>query len=133
MERRVAATVLDASALLALLKDEPGGDLVRPLVATAVMSTINLAEVVGHYARNGVSHQRIVEILRPLPIDYSAPDAMLAYEVGLLLPLTRAAGLSLGDRACLALARRLALPALTAERRWADVADAAGVEVVLIR
>jgi PIN domain nuclease of toxin-antitoxin system len=72
-------------------------------------------------------------VLSPLPVEYLAPDASLAHDVGLLLPATRAAGLSLGDRACLALARRLGVRALTAERRWADVARVAGVEVRLIR
>jgi ribonuclease VapC len=97
------------------------------------MSTVNLAEVVGHYARHGAPPERITEVLGPLPVDYVAPDVTLAYDVGLLLPATRPAGLSLGDRSCLALARRLRVPAFTAERRWADVAAATGAEVRLIR
>lgn len=97
------------------------------------MSTVNLAEVVGYYARRGIKHEPISEMLSPLPIEYVAPDLALAYDVGLMLPLTKLAGLSLGDRTCLALARRLGLPALTAERRWASVAEAVGVEVRLIR
>lgn len=127
------SVVLDASALLALLLDEPGAEAVRPVLADAAMSTVNLAEVVGHYARNGVAREQVLEVLAPLPVEHMAPDAALAHDIGLLVPATRAAGLSLGDRACLALARRLGAPALTAERRWADVAGAAGVEVRLIR
>lgn len=69
----------------------------------------------------------------PPPVEHVAPDAALAHDIGMLVPATRAAGLSLGDRACLALARRLGVTALTAERRWADVAGVAGVEVRLIR
>lgn len=125
--------VLDASALLALLLGEPGADQVQPVLAEAAMSVVNLAEVVGHYARHGAERSQILEVLTPLPIEPVAMDAALAYDAGLLLPATRAAGLSLGDRTCLALARRLGVPALTAERRWVDVADAAKVEVRLIR
>lgn len=127
------SAVLDASALLALLLGEPGAEVVRAALADAAMSTVNLAEVVGHYARRDVARERIAEVLGPLPVTYVAPDVALAYDAGLLVPATRPAGLSLGDRACLALARRLRVPALTAERRWAGVADAAGVEVRLIR
>jgi PIN domain nuclease of toxin-antitoxin system len=127
------AVVLDASALLALLLGESGVDVVRPTLADAGMSTVNLAEVVGHYARNGVTREQIARVLGPLPIEYTAPDASLAYDVGMLIPATRSAGLSLGDRTCLALARRLGVPALTAEHRWSTVAEAAGVEVRLIR
>ncbi len=127
------AAVLDASALLAMLLGEPGAAVVRAALADAAMSTVNLAEVVGHYARRGAARERIAGVLGPLPVAYVAPDAALAYDAGLLIAVTSPAGLSLGDRTCLALARRLGVPALTAERRWADVADAAGVEVRLIR
>lgn len=125
--------VLDASALLALLLDEPGGEFVRPLLTDAAMSTVNLAEVIGHFARNAAAREQITEMIGPLPIVYLAPDESLAYDIAMLLPETRRAGLSLGDRACLALARRLAIPAVTAERRWATIADGLGVEVRLIR
>lgn len=129
----MTAVVLDASALLALLLDEPGAEAVRPVLADAAMSAVNLAEVVGHYARNGVAREQIDGVLAPLPIAYVPLDATLAYDIGVLVPATRAAGLSLGDRSCLALARRLGVPALTAERRWAEVAGAAGVEIRPIR
>ena len=80
-----------------------------------------------------MERERIAEVLSPLPVRYVPPDAALAYDIGLLTPLTRVAGLSLSDRACLALARRLGVPAFTAERRWASVAGTIGVEVKLIR
>jgi PIN domain nuclease of toxin-antitoxin system len=60
-------------------------------------------------------------------------DAALSYDAGMLRPITLAGGLSLGDRYCLALAKRERVPALTAERRWPDIAAAAGVTVELIR
>jgi PIN domain nuclease of toxin-antitoxin system len=125
--------VLDASALLALLLDELGSTVVRPLLADAAMSTVNLAEVAGHYARHGATAEQTEQILAPLPIEYFTLASGLALDIGQMLPATRSAGLSLGDRACLALARRLGLPAVTADRRWAEVADAAGVKITLIR
>jgi PIN domain nuclease of toxin-antitoxin system len=72
-------------------------------------------------------------MLDGFPAEIVAPDRDLAFDAGLLFSLTGAAGLSLGDRACLALARRRAATALTADRAWARVAEAVGVEVELIR
>jgi ribonuclease VapC len=125
--------VLDASALLVLLLDEPGGDVVRAELVDAAMSTVNLAEVVAHYARNGASPADIAEVLNPLPFARIPLDSELAFDCGLMLPATRAAGLSLGDRACLALARRLACRALTADQAWAAISEAVGIEVEVLR
>ena len=125
--------MLDASALLALLLAEPGGDRVMAAIAESAMSAVNLSEVVGHFSRNGVRDADIHRVLDPLPFDRVAFDAELAYEAGQLLPLIRLAGLSFGDRACLALALRLRCPAMTADRAWSTVAAQVGVEVELIR
>jgi ribonuclease VapC len=125
--------VLDASALLALLLGEPGADKVGKVLADAAMTTINLAEVVGHYARHGASLSDIHAVLDGLPVTYMPPDEALAYDIGMLQLVTAAAGLSLGDRACLALGRRLDAPVLTADRNWTGIAKAAGVAVELLR
>lgn len=125
--------VLDASALLALLLAEPGADRVKARLDGSIMSTVNLAEVVSHYAKLGVARSDIEALLRPLPIRWAPVDAALSYEAGMLRPLTVEGGLSLGDRYCLALAKREGLPALTAERRWTMIAEAAGVVVEMIR
>jgi len=125
--------VLDASALLAMLRGEPGGDRVKEVLPDAAISAINFAEVVGHYARNGAPEGDIRSLLSALPLACVAVDERLSYDIGLLLPTTRSAGLSLGDRACLALARRYAALALTADRNWKTVVEAAKVEVELIR
>ena len=125
--------VLDSSALLAALLREPGGDLVESLAGEAAICAVNFAEVVGYYARNG-SDAAAVGALRDRLASAIVPfDEGLAFQTGLLEPRTRPAGLSLADRACLALARRLGVRALTADRQWADVAEAVGVEVQLIR
>lgn len=125
--------VLDASAVLALLLGEPGADRVKTALDDSVMTTVNLAEVVSHYARLGIERRDIEALLRPLPIRLAPIDTSLSYEAGMLRRVTLEGGLSLGDRYCLALARREGLPALTAERRWPGIATAAGVEVELIR
>jgi len=125
--------VLDASALLALLLGEPGADTVRGVLADAAMTTINLAEVVGHYARHGASEPAIRGMLEGLPIAYVAPDEALAYDIGMLQPITATLGLSLGDRACLALGRRLDVPVLTADRSWTALASKAQIVIRLVR
>ncbi|MGE0222417.1 MAG: type II toxin-antitoxin system VapC family toxin [Acetobacteraceae bacterium] len=125
--------VLDASALLALLLAEPGADRVKDALGGSLMSAINLAEVISHYAKLGAIRDDIEAMLRPLPIRVVPLDVELAYEAGMLRRVTLERGLSLGDRCCLALAKRERMPALTAERRWPDIADAAGVVVEVIR
>ncbi len=125
--------VLDASAILALLLSEPGADRVKAALDGSVMSTVNVAEVVSHYAKLGAARQDIEALLRPLPIRLVPLDTALSYDAGMLRPITLEGGLSLGDRCCLALARREGLPALTAERRWPLIAGAAGVTIELIR
>ncbi|MBS0639155.1 MAG: type II toxin-antitoxin system VapC family toxin [Proteobacteria bacterium] len=126
-------SVLDASALLALLLGEPGADKVKAALDGALMSVVNLAEVVSYYARLGAARQDIEAILRPLPIRAVPVDTALSFDAGMLRLTTLERGLSLGDRYCLALAKREGVPALTAERRWPDIAAAAGVSIALIR
>lgn len=125
--------VLDASAVLALLLGEPGADKVKSGIDGSVMTTVNLAEVVSHYAKLGAARHDIEALLRPLPIRLTEIDAALSYDAGMLRPITVEGGLSLGDRYCLALAKREGLPALTAERRWPAISAAAGITVEMIR
>jgi len=131
------APVLDASALLAHLRDEPGADVVAEAIASgAVVSTVNLAEVFSRVADRGDDPAKLAaELTQSGLLDgaitvepFTAADAI---DAGRLRPLTRDAGLSLGDRACLALARRLDAPALTADTDWQGVAH--GVELRPIR
>jgi PIN domain nuclease of toxin-antitoxin system len=129
----VTGAALDAAALLAMLLGEPGGEKVKAALDGALLGTVNLAEVVSHYAKRGVARPVIEAILRPLPMRVVPIDAALSYDAGMLRPLTLPGGLSLGDRYCLALAKREGVPALTAERRWPDIAAAAGVTVEVIR
>jgi ribonuclease VapC len=129
----MTAAVIDASAILALLLGEPGAQKVEAVLADSVVTTINLSEVVGYYARSGADEISIRRMLNALPCERVLFDEDLAYAAGMLVPRTRSAGLSLGDRACLALANRLGVPAMTADRPWLSIADAVGVRIDLIR
>jgi PIN domain nuclease of toxin-antitoxin system len=129
----VIQAVLDASALLALLLSEPGADKVRAILANSAVASVNLSEIVGYFARNGVAEGDIRLVLDPLPVARIPFDEGLAFAAGMLSPTTRKAGLSFGDRACLALATRLGVQALTADRSWQSIAKVVGVDVDVIR
>ncbi len=122
-----AAAVLDASALLAYLQDEPGAEPVADAIALgASMSSVNVAEVLSQAADRGVDPGELANELaaRGLlggAIDVEPFTTADAVDVARLRPLTRAAGLSIADRACLALARRLGSPAVTADAAWGGV------------
>ncbi len=129
----MSLAVVDASAVIALILGEPGARRIEGIIADCAITTVNLAETVGYFARNGAAEPAIREMLDALRLETVLFDPELAYVAGVLLPVTREAGLSLGDRACLALARRLSVRAITTDRSWARIATAAQVEVELIR
>jgi ribonuclease VapC len=127
----MADVVLDASALLALINNERGADRVAAAVADAIMSTVNLAEVLSKLVEKGMSvadATLAVDLLAVRVVDFTRS---LAEAAGVMVVRTRRHGLSLGDRACLALAAAHGLPALTADRSWRDMD--VGVEIALIR
>lgn len=123
--------VLDASSVLALLNQETGHTVVASIMKVAAMSTVNLAEVVARLADKGMTASDIHEALDNLGFEPVPFDSDLAYATGLLRPTTRAFGLSLGDRACLALAQRLRVPVLTSDQAWRDLRI--GVEIRVLR
>ena len=123
--------VIDASVMLAILFDEPGGKEAFGMIEGGLLSTVNLSEVLtksmAHNATAEFSEVQVSRLGLEL-VSFCAADAM---EAAKLRPLTRHKGLSLGDRACLALALRRGLPVLTADRHW-DGLDI-GVDIRLIR
>lgn len=125
--------VLDSSAVLAIVLDEPGAAEVKRYLPGARISAVNVGEVVAKLRDLTMPDDTIDAVLDGLQIDTQAHDLEAAITAGKLRPATRAAGLSLGDRACLSLARTLALPAVTADRNWASVAEAINVRVQVIR
>jgi ribonuclease VapC len=125
--------LLDASALLALVRREPGADVVREVLPNARIHAVNLAEVVKKLAEIGVPRNEIELSIEELQIPVEeALTAAQATEVGLLAAGSRPQGLSLGDCVCLGVAESLALTAVTAERRWPG-AFGGGREILLIR
>jgi ribonuclease VapC len=122
---------LDASALAALLFDEPGAEMVADVIAEgAAISTVNLSEVAKILINRDLDPARLLStVCDQVTVEpFSLADALCAAS---LYPPTAQAGLSLGDRACLALAKRLDAVAVTAEHAWAQIS--VGVEVQLIR
>lgn len=123
--------VLDASSILAVLNEESGAARVEAAIrAGAAVSTVNLSEVIAKLADSGLDEEAVREALGNVQMAVVSFDDDLAYRAGLLRPLTRGVGLSFGDRACLALAQRLGLPAMTADRAWSDLAVGVTIEVI---
>ncbi len=125
--------VVDASAALAHLKGEAAIDSLPMLLSQGIVSTVNLAEISDYYAQFGHERSRIETLLSALGMVAMPLDDQLALDAAMLKPATRSIGASLADRCCLALAMRLNLPAVTADRRWGEVADTIGVKLILIR
>ena len=122
--------VLDASALLALLQDEQGSEIVAEHLPDAAMSTVNLAEVVARLTDHGMSESEIRGSFHGLGIAVHPFDAEMAYATGLLRSRTRSLGLSLGDRAALALGKRLSSTVLTSDRDWRSLRLGINVRVI---
>ena len=113
--------VLDASALLAYLRQEPGADVVDGLLSDARMASVNWAEVVQKALSAGVEVQGMREELQALGMQVEPFLASDGDRAGQLWSLTRQQGLSLGDRACLSLGLRLGLRVVTCDRAWAEL------------
>ena len=122
--------VLDASAVLAEVFDEPGADAVfDALQSGAAMSAVNVAEVAAKLHTAGWADEDVALVFEGIDIvPFDARHALLS---GRYRPATRSLGLGLGDRACLATANLQQCPALTADRAW-EALDI-GVEIVWIR
>ncbi len=113
--------VLDASALLAYLQDEPGQEKVGAVLAEAVISSVNWAEVVQKSVAAGVDVDGMQQDVNALGVGILPFTADDADHAGRLWQQTRQLGLSLGDRACLTLGHSLQAPVLTADQAWAAV------------
>ena len=123
--------VLDASALLCLLNQEPGAVRVGEAMAGATISAANLIEVISKLIDKGLDGPTVVADLAELDMVVADVDRTQAEQAGLLRLKTRTHGLSLGDRACLALAQQTGSIALTGDRAWAGLN--LGIEVELFR
>jgi len=123
--------VLDASALLPFVNGEPGADKVAAVLGEAMISAVNLAEVAAKLTLRGAAADRALGELTEAELEVVDFDRALALSTGALVAVTRDRGLSLGDRACLALARRENAAALTADSAWTKLNI--GIEIRFIR
>lgn len=115
-------TVLDASAVLALVHDEPGADVVAEALPGAILGAANLAEVIGKLVDADVDIARLRQLLTAVGVRIEPVTELDAELAGALRALPGGKVLSLGDRCCLALTARTEPPTvLTADRVWADL------------
>lgn len=130
MGRAAVKAALDASALLAYLQDEPGSDTVEAVLAEAVISSVNWAEVVQKSIAGGIAVDGMIDDFAALGLavlPFTPEEAEMA---GRLWTQTRRHGLSLGDRACLSLALKLNIPVLTTDRIWTKLGVPVEIRVV---
>lgn len=128
----MSGAVIDASALIALLRSEPGADVVAQHLRGSSMSAVNLCEVLEHAPRSDHTADRVIALLHSwqveiIPFELSQARAASALKSA----IDSKADISFADRACLALAASRSLPALTADRKWKSLAI--GVEIILVR
>ena len=124
------AFVFDSSAIIALLQQEEGSEMVANSMKGAIMSSLNYSEVAAVLARK-MPRETIVTLLAKLISEIVPFDEDQALEVGILYKETKSAGLSMGDRACITLAKLRKMPVLTADKEWAKLN--LGVEIKYIR
>jgi ribonuclease VapC len=129
-------TVFDTSAVLAVIFLEPGGDQVPALWADGenLMSAVNYAELVAKLSERGMSDAEVLTVLEGVPLTLVDFDQTTAHASGLLRKATRAMGLSLGDRACIALGQARRAKVVTADKLWQTLSKAhIDVDVHVIR
>jgi ribonuclease VapC len=126
--------VLDASALLALFNDEPGADeVIKAFNQPCLLSAVNHTEVLTKLLDKGLTPRDAATVMTSVELQITPFDETQSADAAWLRSVTRSVGLSLGDRACLALARAKNAVVLTADKPWLQVAKAVGVEVRCIR
>ena len=126
----MSEAILDSSAVLALLLGEPGAEKVKLALPGALLSAVNFAEVVTKLCERGMPQNQAraaIETIGVEIVDFGVDQACIT---GDLRNRTRSIGLSLGDRACLALAQQRNLPAITADTAWGKLP---GFNIIMIR
>lgn len=126
----MSKVILDASALMALLRREPGNNKVQFALAEVAISAVNLSEVLAKAAEVPNGLEAAKAFLQGLQLPVIAFDEQQADIAASLRPITRSLGLSLGDRCCLALALSRALPVMTADRGWANLDLGINIQVI---
>ncbi len=125
--------VLDASAVLAVLLDEPGGDFVFDAMNGSHISVVNLSEVYATLMDGGMTFEAVQQAVEPLPMRRRTFREGHAWQTAKLRSLTKKFRLSLGDRACITTAIFESLPILTSDRRIAEAKAVLGLDIRMIR
>ena len=122
--------VLDASAVLCLLQEEKGAERVAEALPDAMIGAVNYSEVVAKLVEAGIDEATVDSLIDKLQLKVIPFDRIQARRAGSLRAITRKLGLSLGDRACLALAAAEGATALTCEQIWTKFETPCKVETV---
>ena len=122
--------VLDASAILALIQEEPGAEVIRPLLKQSMMSTVNVAETLTSLQKVDIDPEEGMEYMSLLISEIVDFDINQAMEVAVLFPKVKHKGLSLGDRACLALGKKYHATIYTADKAWKDIDSELNIQVI---
>lgn len=124
--------IFDASALLALIQEEVGSEVIKPLLKFSVMSAVNVTEALSVLQRTNITPEEGLSLITDIVATILPFDLEQAEQVANLHPLVQSKGLSLADRACIALGIQLHLPIYTADKVWAAL-QLNGADIKLIR
>lgn len=125
--------ILDSSAIVAVIKKEPGAHIVQPTIPCAIMSSVNVMEAVRVLQRHNFSYDTAASTLSLLIGEVISFDRQQSYQAASFEPIARQYGFSLGDCVCLALAREKQLPVLTADTAWKNAESHLNLDIRLIR
>jgi PIN domain nuclease of toxin-antitoxin system len=126
----MSEALLDASALIAFLRGEPGAERVKRALPTGLICSVNLSEVISKMVNLGGRLEDVARNLDQLRLSVVSFDANLAHVAASFYPLTSPAGLSLGDRCCLAAGLVHQLPVLTTDRVWKTLPLDVSIELI---
>ena len=124
--------ILDASALLALIQEETGAEIIKPLLKFSVMSAVNVTETLSVLQRTNISSEEGLALIMDIVTTIVPFDLEQAEQVAKLHPFVQPQGLSLADRACIALGIKLQIPIYTADRIWVEL-KLDNIDIRLIR
>jgi ribonuclease VapC len=124
--------VMDSTALIAVVYQEPGYERVVEILDKSAISAVNLAEIINKLVLRGSPAETVRETLLRLELTVQDWTEDLAYRSAEFTPFNKSHGLSLGDRACLTLAKQLRATAVTSDRAWRRI-PSLGVRVMMFR
>ncbi len=125
--------ILDSSALLALIQEEPGAEIIKPLLKFSVMSTVNVTETLSILHRTNIPPEEGVVLVSDIITTIVPFDLEQSKSCADLHPLVKTKGLSLADRACIALGIKLQIPIYTADKIWLELKDILTTSIIVIR